>query len=62
MTKKEAAILDRLVNNQDLLKSQIEFVKTNIEPKYENDCEVCRLNVMISLNVPIEEAFKCLNT
>lgn len=43
----ESRIRDRLVAGDNLVKSQVEYVKRNIEPKYDNFCSVCRVNVLL---------------
>ncbi len=59
--KNKANIVGRLLEGRDLTKAQVEFVVENIEPKYENDCDICRLNAMLYLGVSKEDAFRAIN-
>lgn len=61
MTMLENNILQKLLENKDLSTKQIEYVHENIEPKYKNDCGICRINVMQSLGIPSDTAFDIVN-
>lgn len=50
-------IKKKLIAQENLTKKQVVYVKKNIEPKYKNDCPICRLNVMLFLDVEESVAF-----
>lgn len=55
--KIEIEIKKRLLAQKNLTAKQFKYVIQNIEPKYENGCPICRLNVMLNLGVETEVAF-----
>lgn len=58
---KETKIKERLEHNYNLTKTQVSWVKDNIEPKYENDCNNCRINVLLYFGYSFEEAADLVN-
>ncbi len=57
----ESRIKDRLVAGDNLVKTQVEYVKRNIEPKYKNDCSTCRVNVLLYFGFDFMQASDIVN-
>jgi len=57
MKKIEKEIKNRLITQKNLTECQTIYVQVYIEPKYENECPICRLNVMLNLGVETKLAF-----
>lgn len=58
LTNMAQSIESAIRHGDDLHESQVSYVREYIEPKYENDCNTCRLNVLLALGVSLEEAFE----
>lgn len=56
--KMECSIKRKLLAQKKVTDKQVLYIKYYIEPKFENDCSICRLNVMLYLDVDQETAFK----
>lgn len=54
----EDSIKRKLIAQKKVTDKQVMYIKNFIEPKFENDCSICRLNVMLYLNVDEDIAFK----
>ena len=59
---REDKIKDKLVQNDNLTKTQVKYVKQYIEPKYDNECDNCRTNVLMYFGLSYEEACDFVNS
>lgn len=51
-------VLKKLKKGLDLNPDEVRYVREKIEPKYENNCSLCRLNTLINLGASLNEAFR----
>lgn len=55
-----ATIKKKLLNGEWLSDRAEQFVRDKLEPKYTNECGLCRFNTLLTLGVSASKAFEAL--
>lgn len=55
-----ATIKKKLLNGEWLSDRAVQFVRDKLEPKYTNECSLCRFNTLLMLGVSASKAFEAL--